>query len=157
MSSKLNITDILTADRVACKITLDNKNQVLQTIAELAATAFPQGATFQTIILEQLIARESLGSTSVGHGVAIPHARCTGTDKIVGVLITLDSPVDFSIQEPDLVTIIFGLIVPENSTEEHLYILQLLAKMMGDKDFRQRLRNCKNNKALYKKVINYHE
>ena len=96
-----------------------------------------------------LLERERLGSTAIGHGVAIPHCRLDHCDKIIGGLFILEEPVDFSAPDEGLVSIMFVLLVPEGETTEHLKALAMLAEKFERQSFRDALINAPDSEALY--------
>lgn len=100
-------------------------------------------------IFESLIERERLGSTGLGHGVAIPHARLKGREEAIGAFLKLDTGIDFDAIDQQPVDLVFALLVPEHYTDEHLHILANLAEIFGDEPFCEKLRNCNDvNQAL---------
>tara|TARA_R110000868_G_scaffold8205_9_gene42858 strand:+ start:34017 stop:34499 length:483 start_codon:yes stop_codon:yes gene_type:complete len=150
-----HIKDLLSLERTCCNVKLDSKKRVLQLASELICEQDPE--LNDKTLFDALIAREKLGSTCVGHGVAIPHARMANVDYIIGSLIHLKSPINFDNFDEVTVDIIFTLIVPEQATDEHLQVLSMLAKTFSDKGFRNCLRHAKNPAELYQKAIDYHD
>ena len=98
-----------------------------------------------------------LGSTSLGHGIAIPHCRLANIEKAAGALITLRQGVDFDNIEKEPIDIIFALMIPENATEEHLQLLASIAEIMHSKDFRDKLRQAADNLKLFEIATHYHD
>lgn len=95
----------------------------------------------RSLIFDSLFAREKLGSTGLGQGVAIPHGRIKGLKTATGAMIRVQSAVPFDAPDGQNVKLIFVLLVPERATDEHLQILSELAQMFCDKPFRERLLN----------------
>lgn len=93
----------------------------------------------RNIVFESLFARERLGSTGLGQGVAIPHGRIKGLKDAVGAFVRLASPVAFDAPDGKPVNLVFFLLVPEQATERHLQILSELAQLFSDRDLRERL------------------
>jgi PTS system nitrogen regulatory IIA component len=93
----------------------------------------------RNLIFDSLFAREKLGSTGLGQGVAIPHGRIKGLKAATGAMIRVQSAVPFDAPDGQNVKLIFVLLVPERATDEHLQILSELAQMFSDKPFRERL------------------
>lgn len=93
----------------------------------------------RTLVFDSLFAREKLGSTGLGQGVAIPHSRIKGLKSATGAMIRLQNPVPFDSPDGQNVQLVFVLLVPERATDEHLQILSELAQMFCDKPFRERL------------------
>jgi PTS system nitrogen regulatory IIA component len=101
------------------------------------------------------MAREQLGSTGIGAGIAIPHCRVPLCSDIVGMLITLKEPINFDSIDDNPVDIIFVLIVPEQKTDEHIETLAGLARLFSDEDFCYTLRNTQDSEDLYNIAITY--
>lgn len=99
--------------------------------------------------------REHLGSTSLGHGIAIPHCRLPNANKVVGCLFQLEKGVDFYTSDHQPVDIVFGLVAPEEACQEHLDILAQLAERFQDRQFCQKLRKCNSEHELYQTCISY--
>ena len=93
----------------------------------------------RNLVFDSLFAREKLGSTGLGQGVAIPHGRIKGLKAATGAMIRVQSAVPFDAPDGQNVKLIFVLLVPERATDEHLQILSELAQMFCDKPFRERL------------------
>jgi PTS system nitrogen regulatory IIA component len=143
----MNIADLLVPERVVCDIRDASKKRVLQNMAELIAS---HGCRLSgNDIFESLIGRERLGSTGLGHGVAIPHARISGAKNTFGAFIKLNEGIDYDAPDHQPVDLLFALLVPEHSTQEHLGILAQLAEMFSNTEFCQRLRECSSAQELY--------
>ena len=93
----------------------------------------------RSLVFDSLFARERLGSTGLGQGVAIPHGRIKGLKEAVGAFVRLANPVPFDAPDSKPVSLAFVLLVPEHATEQHLHILSELAQMFSDRDLRERL------------------
>lgn len=100
-------------------------------------------------IFDRLIAREKLGSTGIGEGIAIPHSRLRECQDTIGALFVLQEPVDFDSIDRKPVDIVFVLLVPEEATEQHLKTLGMLAEKFNQADFRQHLRQASSSEELY--------
>jgi PTS system nitrogen regulatory IIA component len=100
-------------------------------------------------LFHNLVARERLGSTGIGEGVAIPHCRVAGFNRIHGCLIKLEQAIDFGSLDDQPVDLIFALIVPEEQNEEHLATLARVAAIMQDDSSRMSLRQCSSSEELY--------
>ena len=96
----------------------------------------------QESVYRSLLAREKLGSTAVGHGVAIPHSRMSGCSEPLGCLILLSEGIDFGAPDGADVEIAFILLVPEAATQDHLNLLASLANAFSDADMRDRLKKA---------------
>ncbi len=95
----------------------------------------------RSLVFDSLFARERLGSTGLGQGVAIPHGRIKGLKEPVGAFLRLKAPVAFDAPDGRAVSLIFVLLVPEQATEQHLQILSELAQMFSDRELRGKLAN----------------
>lgn len=93
----------------------------------------------RSLVFDSLFARERLGSTGLGQGVAIPHGRIKGLKEAVGAFVRLANPVPFDSPDGSPVNLVFVLLVPEHATEQHLQILSELAQMFSDRELRERL------------------
>src|SRR5690606_35480978 len=100
-------------------------------------------------IFDALIAREQLGSTGLGEGIAIPHCRNPRLQRTIGCLISLKQPVNFDAIDDKPLDILCFLLVPENTIEGHLETLRTLAEHSSDPDFCARLRAAESDEALY--------
>ncbi len=137
--------NFLTAACVDCHCKAGSKKRVLERVGELLATAAPNLSSEE--IFEQLLERERLGSTGLGHGVALPHARVKGIDQACGVLVCLESGVDYDAIDGQPVDLVFGLLVPHDATQEHLQLLAKLASIFSKDEFREQLRDAENSEA----------
>jgi len=115
-------------------------------MAEVASTLVDADAE---AINEALMAREQLGSTGVGEGVAIPHGKIDGLSKIVGVLARLEEPVDFDAVDDQPVDLLFLLLAPEAATAAHLKALAKVTRLLRDENARAALRGADTAEALF--------
>ncbi len=149
----MEIQSILSPHRVFCGAPATSKKRVLEALANYIAEDIPTLNADE--LFSSLLARERLGSTGIGHGIAIPHCRianCTGT---IAALMTLQDPVDFDAIDSAPVDIVFALMVPEEANDGHLQILAGLAERMSQPEYRERLRNAKNNQELFDAAISH--
>jgi PTS system nitrogen regulatory IIA component len=102
----------------------------------------------RSVIFDSLFAREKLGSTGLGQGIAIPHGRIKGLKQAAGAFIRLANPVPFDSPDGRAVNLLFVLLVPEQATEEHLQILSELAQRFADRSFRESLQNAPDAAAV---------
>src|SRR5512136_483349 len=91
-------------------------------------------------ITDNLFARERLGSTGLGHGVAIPHGRIKGLKTPLAAVLRLQSPIPFDAPDDEPVNLLIFLLVPEAATQRHLEILSEIAEMLSDRELRERLK-----------------
>jgi PTS system nitrogen regulatory IIA component len=139
------LADLLIAERIVMLTEPGHRNHVLDAAARLLSNASP---TMTTIIGDALRDRETLGSTAIGRGVAIPHARSNAFDSARGAFLWLKHPVDFGASDHMPVDLVFAMSVPEHSPQEHLEILSELAERFSDAEFRDALRGARNLRAL---------
>jgi nitrogen PTS system EIIA component len=137
--------DLLTPDDVRLDVDVSTKEQVLRQIASLLAAR--QGLA-EGPILEGMTAREQLGSTGVGHGVAIPHARMTQCGAAAAVFVRTKVGIPFDAPDGRPVSVFLGLIVPNMANERHLQLLATAAGMLSDRAFRDKLRACTDPAAV---------
>ncbi len=149
----MTISDILGADRVVSGVTFTSKKKALEELSNLLSLGQPSLAA--TDILGSLTAREKLGSTGLGHGVAIPHGRLAGVSQSVGAFMRLKHPLDYDAHDGTRVDLMFGLVVPQTATEEHLKHLAAIAEMFSDEAFCATLRTTEDSAALHKLVAEY--
>ncbi len=100
-------------------------------------------------VFDSLFARERLGSTGLGQGIAIPHGRIKGLNDALGAFLRLAEPVQFDAPDGRPVSIMFVLLVPEQANEKHLQILSELAQMFSNADFREQLLNAPDANAIH--------
>jgi PTS system nitrogen regulatory IIA component len=143
----MHLSDILTVGATCCGLKVNSKKRVLENICQLASSQVGDIETDQ--LLASLIAREKMGSTGIGNGIAIPHGRLPNASKVVAVLVTTERPIDFDAIDNREVDIFIALFVPENSCQEHLNTLQSIAKLFSDKSMSKLVRKCNDPKALF--------
>ncbi len=148
------LESILSPRRTLCGAPGVSKKRVLEHIAN--AICADQTQFNSQLIFDALIAREKLGSTALGAGIAIPHCRLKQCKSCHGTLITLaDGGVDFDAIDNNPVDILFVLLVPEDTNKEHLQILAELARLLSDADYCARLRAAEDGQALYRTALRY--
>jgi PTS system nitrogen regulatory IIA component len=149
----MKITDVLTPAMTQCDLPGGSKKRVLENLSNFI-TAQLGGDTDQTdILFHSLVARERLGSTGIGEGIAIPHCRAPGVKRIHGCLIKLLEPVDFDALDDEPVDLIFALVVPDEKNDEHLATLARVAALLQNDSSRQSLRKCSSNEELFNTAI----
>lgn len=116
------------------------------------ATAQPDMLTDMEI-LDALISRERLGSTGLGHGVALPHSRLFNISEPIAAFVTLEKGVDFESADGQTVDLAVGLLVPEDCNDEHLKILAKLARRFSDESLRSKLRTFNDAETLYAHLV----
>jgi len=148
----IRLETILTPGRSLVNVPGGSKKRVLEQIASVIARDLPDldGQT----IYESLIAREKLGSTGFGNGIAIPHCRLPGCSTPISALLKLSTAVDFDAIDGAPVDLLFVLLVPEAATDEHLELLRQIASMFDREEVRERLRQAQDSESLYQTVVN---
>lgn len=147
------LTELITPERIACDVNAQSKKRALEQLSELISDS---EETISSIdIFDSLLTRERLGGTGVGHGVAIPHGRLKDNGHTLGAFIKLRQGVDYDAADRQPVDLLFALLVPKESTDEHLQILAQLAKMFSSHDFREKLRAADSPEQIHKLLINW--
>ena len=147
----LSIEDILTPERSVIDVTVSSKKKLLEQLSSLVAEEI--GDASADDIYERLLARERMGSTGIVEGIAIPHCRLLQCQKALGVLLRLNTPIDYDSIDGNPVDLVFALLVPEEATDEHLQILATLASNFNQAEYREALRNAPDAKRLFQRAI----
>ncbi len=142
----MGLYSLLTQKGVIHKLKARCKREALQEMAERAAQLVDKPTEE---IVATLLEREQLGSTGVGDGVAIPHAKIDGLSEITGVLALLDTPISFDPSEDQPVDIIFMLLAPANATAAHLKALAKVSRLLRAPDTREALRGADSDEAVF--------
>ena len=138
--------ELVTPRTVRTGIRAASKKALLQ---QLAAIAAPVAGVDEQRILEVLQERERLGSTGLGGGVAVPHARLPVLKSVLGVFAKLDPPLDFEAIDRQPVDLVFMLLAPEDAGADHLKALAQISRMFRDRRLVDKLRGTNNSDALY--------
>ena len=139
------LSDLLPPYGVVTNLSASSRKQVIQSLAELAVRFCD---AYTRDIVDAVLERERLGSTGVGDGVAIPHARVEGVDRVFGVFARLKTPVDFDAIDGRPTDLIVMLLAPEDSSAEHLKALARISRLFRREDMRERLRGAADSDAL---------
>lgn len=139
------VGELIRVDDIYLDFDVPDKERLLERLAGMLARR--RGLPYATI-LESLSAREELGSTGLGHGVAIPHARMPQCDAAVGVFVRTRVPIAFDAPDRAPVSMFLALVVPREATERHLQLLATAATMFGDRAFREKVRACPDSAAM---------
>jgi PTS system nitrogen regulatory IIA component len=142
----MEIADLISPEGVVARLRVGNKKQALQ---ELARRAAPLAALSERTIFDVLLERERLGTTGVGHGVAIPHGKLAGLRRLHGLFAKLESPIDFDSIDDQPVDLIFLLLAPENAGADHLKALAKVSRLLRDRSTCEKLRGAETPEALY--------
>jgi PTS system nitrogen regulatory IIA component len=147
----IRLENILTPGRSLVNVPGGSKKKALEQIANLIAREVPD--LEMQDVFEALVAREKLGSTGFGNGIAIPHCRLKDCKSPISALMHLDAPIDFDAIDGAPVDLLFVLLVPQAATDAHLELLRQIASMLDRKEVREKLRSAQSNEALYKVVL----
>lgn len=149
----MQVTDLITTDRIECNVDASSKKRALEVLSKLISDSEDTISTND--VFESLLARERLGATGVGYGVAIPHGRLKNTTHTLGAFVKLSNGIDFDAADRQPVDLLFALLVPEESTDEHLKALATLANMFSDSDFRSKLRDAASKEEIIKLLLEW--
>lgn len=130
------LTDLFALDRIALNSPSKNRAEAFATVGQLFAK---QAGLESEAIVGFLNAREDLGSTALGAGVAIPHGRVKGLKSPIAAFVKLKEPIEFAAPDGEAVSILIFLLVPEKATQQHLEILSSIAQLLSDPDARKSL------------------
>ena len=147
----IRLETILTPGRSLVNVPGGSKKRALEKVATVIAHQVPE--LEMQDVFEKLVAREKLGSTGFGNGIAIPHCRLAGCSAPISALLRLDAAVDFDAIDGAPVDLLFVLLVPEAATDAHLELLRQIASMLDRTDVRTRLRQAESSEALYQVVV----
>ena len=143
------VSKILTPSHVSLDLQASSKKRLF----EQAGLLFENlDGIARSLVFDSLFARERLGSTGLGQGVAIPHGRIKGLKEAIGAFVRLAQPVPFDAPDGGPVSLVFVLLVPEKATEKHLQILSELAQMFCDKSLREAMGRAADAAALHQLI-----
>lgn len=125
----MELADLLTPAAVRVSSAVKSKKRLFQDLAEIATAAH---GIDESIAIDALQERESLGPTGVGHGVALPHARIEGIDSVRGIFVRLERPMDYGSVDRASVDLVFALFAPRDAGVEHLKALALVSRTLRD-------------------------
>lgn len=140
------LADVLAPEDIRLHVTSSSKRHLLGEIATCAARLH---GVDQAAVLAALNERERLGSTGVGQGVALPHARLKGLERLTGLFWRLAEPIDYDAIDDAPVDLIFVLLVPQDNDTQHLKALAKIARRLREPSVRERLRRCEDNREAW--------
>jgi len=149
----IDLPELIAPERVSCRCEVSSKKRAIQTVAELMAVSINDEELAEMDIMDALVSREKIGSTAIGHGVALPHARIADLDYAMATVITLEKGVDFEASDKQDVDLVVGLLVPQECDTEHLEILAGIAKRFSQQSFRETVRGFEQPEELYNYII----
>jgi len=138
--------DLLTPDAVLPSLRAGNKKQALQELSRKAAELTGQ---HERAIFDVLLERERLGTTGVGHGIAIPHGKLPNLDRVHGLFARLERPIDFDAIDEQPVDLVFLLLAPERAGADHLKALARVSRLLRDQAICEKLRGSTSGDAIF--------
>lgn len=144
----MDIQAIVSLDRTECAVQCNSKKRILEIIADIAAKNNENidGVT----VLNSLMSRERMGSTGIGNGIALPHGRLAGLDRVIAIVVTSNPAINFDAIDEKPVDIFFALLVPEEQTEGHLQTLATVAGKLSDKETIKAIRRASTSDDIIK-------
>lgn len=142
----MDITDLVSSDAIIPTLRASSKKQALQ---ELARKAGELTGIEAREIFDVLLERERLGTTGVGHGIAIPHGKLAKLDRLYGVFARMEQPIDFDSIDDEPVDLLFLLLAPESAGADHLKALARVSRLLRDRTVCNKLRGCESRDAIY--------
>jgi PTS system nitrogen regulatory IIA component len=142
----MDIVNLLSPEGVIPKLHATSKKQALQ---ELAKHASALTGLHERTVFDVLLERERLGTTGVGNGIAIPHGKLAGIDRLYGLFARLETAIDFDAIDEQPVDLIFMLLAPENAGADHLKALARVSRLLRDRATCEKLRGSDKADALY--------
>jgi len=140
---------ILTASNVLVNVDASSKKRAF----EQAGLLFENNHSIaRALVTDNLFARERLGSTGLGHGVAIPHGRIKGLKQPQAAVVRLQQPIGFDAPDDEPVSLLIFLLVPEAATQRHLEILSEIAEMLSDRELREKLKTESDAAAVHRLI-----
>jgi PTS system nitrogen regulatory IIA component len=146
----MNIGDLLDRTAISTRVSAVNKKKALAVIAETAARNFGLDAG---VVLDALTERELAGSTGVGHGVAVPHARLKGLERMRGVFVRLETPIEFEAVDDQPVDLLFALFAPKDAGADHLRALARVSRLLRQGELREQLRKARTADAVHALLV----
>jgi len=139
----MDIQAIVSLDRTKCAVQCNSKKRILEIISGIAADNNPE--VDEATVLNSLVTRERMGSTGIGNGIALPHGRLPGLDRVIAIVVTSEPAINFDAIDNQPVDIFFTLLVPEEQTEGHLQTLALVAGKLSNKETVKAIRRAQTS------------
>ena len=143
----MQIKDFISEEGIVFSPSVSSKKAALEILSD--TLAYQENNLNKNKILDALLAREKLGSTGLGEGIAIPHCRMTDLEKINVTMLKLEEGVEYEASDDKPVFFLFCLVVPEDANEEHLELLASLAELLDNEPLRNSIQKCSNARELY--------
>lgn len=146
----MDLSSILSKQRTLWCASCQSKKRTIEEISQILAEHISGPSAHE--VFDALIERERLGSTGLGDGIGIPHCRLPSCESPIGVLLMLETPIDFDSLDKQKVDIIFAVVVPQEANDDHLDILATIAGKFSNAEFRDALRATKSDDELYQVI-----
>ena len=146
------LASILTAAQVLVQVDVTSKKRAFEEAGLLFENLH---GLSRSLVTDSLFSRERLGSTGLGHGVAIPHGRIKGLKAPMAAVFLLANPIGFDAPDEQAVKLMIFLLVPEAATQKHLEILSEIAELLGDAGLREKLNACHTSEELHGLISNW--
>jgi PTS system nitrogen regulatory IIA component len=143
----MKISELLDKESVFSQMTCTSKKCALEKISHIAAKKLDMDPQQ---LFNALIAREKIGSTGVGHGIAIPHVKIDSSHSATAIFMQCSSGIDYDSYDGNKVDILFAIFVPEDRCQQYLAALSEISKKLLDKRYIRQIRSAENNESLYK-------
>jgi len=144
----MKIMDFLSNKAMVMDVRSSKKEEVIEELVDALISAGDIDKKYRAKLIEALMGRESLGSTAIGQGVAIPHAKCDCVTKLIAAFGIARKGVDFDSLDGESVYLFFLLVAPQDSAGPHLKALARISRLLKDKYFRESLRGCQDTAAV---------
>lgn len=144
----MRLKDYITEEGIVFSRSVSSKKKALEILSEYLAQQHPH--VTRNTFLDALLAREKLGSTAIGKGVAIPHCRLADLEKIYVSVLRLEEGIEFEAVDDLPVTFLFCMAVPEEGSGEQLQSLAELTQLLDNSSMRQSIKRCQDTKHLYR-------
>ena len=147
------LASILTPAQVLAQVEVTSKKRAFEEAGLLFENLH---GLSRALVTDSLFSRERLGSTGLGHGVAIPHGRIKGLKSPMAAVFQLAQPIGFDAPDDQVVSLLIFLLVPEAATQKHLEILSEIAELLSDADLREKLVASTDSGQLYALIVGWH-
>jgi len=147
----MQIKDFISEEGIVFTPSVTSKKAALEILSE--TLTYQDICLNKSKVLDALLAREKLGSTGLGEGIAIPHCRMEELDGIHVTMLKLEEGVEYEASDDKPVFFLFCLVVPEDANEEHLELLASLAELLDNEQLRKSIQKCSNARELYQILI----
>lgn len=148
----MQLSSLLHAENCAAKTKAKSKKRALELVAKLAAETISDVKAEE--LFQQLVARERLGSTGIGLGIALPHCRYEAIENPTGICMTLANPIDFDSIDNKAVDVIFAILVPQEANESHLQALAAVAEVLQQKELLENIRRANSAQEILQAITN---